>query len=73
MKDKGTLQKKFGKHLKKLRIEMGITGAELSRRTFIEKSHITRLEKGGDNPTLFTLQKIADALEISMADLFKEF
>lgn len=73
MKDKENLQKKFGKHLKKLCIGMNISSAELSRRTFIEKPNITRLEKGGANPTLETLQKIADALEISMEDLFKGF
>lgn len=52
---------------------MNISSAELSRRTFIEKPHITRLEKGESNPTLFTLHKIADALGISIEDLFKEF
>lgn len=73
MKEKENLQKKFGKHLKKIRTEMGVSSAELSRRSFIEKPHITRLEKGETNPTLFTLQKIADALEISMDQLFKGF
>jgi transcriptional regulator with XRE-family HTH domain len=73
MKDKENLQKKFGKHLKKIRTELGVSSAELSRRSFIEKPHITRLEKGETNPTLYTLQKIAEALEISMDDLFKGF
>lgn len=73
MQEKEQLQKKFGKHLKKLRMERNVSSAELSRRTFIEKPHITRLEKGESNPTLFTLQKIADALEISIEELFKGF
>jgi predicted transcriptional regulator len=73
MKEKEILQKKFGKQLKKVRTELGISSAELSRRSFIEKPHITRLEKGDTNPTLSTIQKIIDALEISMEDFFKGF
>jgi len=73
MKDKENIQKKFGKHLKKLRQEMNVTMSELSRRTFIEKPHISRLEKGESNPTLFTLHKIADALKISIEELFKGY
>lgn len=73
MQDKENLQKKFGKHLKKLRTELNISGAELARRTFMEKPYITLLEKGGANPTLHTLHKIADALEISIEELFKGF
>lgn len=73
MKEKENLQKKFGKHLKKVRTELGVSSAELSRRSFIEKPHITRLESGKTNPTLFTLQKIADALEISIEDFLKDF
>ncbi|MES2592187.1 MAG: helix-turn-helix transcriptional regulator [Bacteroidota bacterium] len=73
MKEKDNIQKKFGKHLKKLRLERGITGAELARRSFIDKPHITRLEKGETNPTLYTLIKLSQALEISLQELFQEF
>lgn len=73
MKEKNNIQKKFGKHLKKLRQEMNLTGAELARRTFIDKPHITRLEKGETNPTLYTLIKISEALEISIEELFQGF
>jgi transcriptional regulator with XRE-family HTH domain len=73
MKEKENLQKKFGKHLKKMRTELGLSSAELSRRTFIEKPHITRLENGETNPTLYTLQKIADAFGVSINELFKGF
>lgn len=73
MKEKEKLNKKFGKHLKTLREQKGISSAELSRRTFIDKPHITRLEKGGTNPTLYTLSILCEALEISIEDFFKGF
>ncbi len=73
MKEKDSIQKRFGKHLRKLRLEKKITGAELARRTFIDKPHIARLEAGGTNPTLTTLLKIAEALDIPLEELFKGF
>ena len=73
MKNKESVQLKFGKHLKKLRLERNISGAELSRRTEIEKPHIVRLENGETNPTLYTLTRLSDALGISLEELFKGF
>jgi transcriptional regulator with XRE-family HTH domain len=73
MKEKLAVQKKFGKHLKKLRLDRKITAAELAKRTEIEPSHISRLEAGESNPTLYTLTIIANALDITLEELFKGF
>ena len=72
-KKKDILIKRFGEHLRYIRKKKNISAAELSRRTFIEKPNITRIEKGGINPSLYILKKIADALEISLEELFKGF
>ncbi len=72
-KNKVELLKKFGQQLKKIREKKGITAAELARLTFIDKPHITRLEKGGTNPTLTTLIKLAEALEIEAGELLDVF
>ena len=56
-----------------MREKHGLTAAELARRCFLEKSHISMMEAGESNPTLYTLYKIADALEISLEELFKGF
>jgi transcriptional regulator with XRE-family HTH domain len=63
----------FGKHLKTLRIEKGISGAELARRCYMDKPNITRLEKGRINPSLYILKKICEALEINLYELMKDF
>jgi transcriptional regulator with XRE-family HTH domain len=73
MDNKSELLKRFGQQLKKVRLEKGITAAELGRLTFIDKPHITRLEKGGTNPTLTTLIKLADALDIELHELFEGY
>ena len=72
-KEKTELLKKFGQQLKRVREEKGISAAELGRLTFIDKPHITRLEKGGTNPTLTTLIKLAGALEVEIHELFEGY
>lgn len=63
----------FGKHLKKLREDKGISGAELARRSYMDKPNITRLEKGRINPSLYILKQICEALEIRLDELMKDF
>ena len=72
-REKSELQIRFGKHVKKLRMKANLTGAELSRRCFVERHHIIRLERGETNPTLYTLTKLCDALKISLEELLKGF
>ena len=71
--EREALAVRFGRHLKELREKKNITAAELSRRTFIEKPNITRIEKGGINPSLFVLKKLADGLEITLEELLRDF
>ena len=64
--------KKLGAHIKKLRIERGLTGKDLADKlgSGVYKQHIHVMENGG-NPTAFRLKEICDALEISMAEFFE--
>ncbi len=73
MKDKDVVSRKFGKHLKKLRTKKEVSAAELARRCFLEKSYISSVESGLNNPTLYTLYKFADALGITIEELFEGF
>ena len=58
------------KLLLRAREEAGMTQTELAEKCGIRQSNISRLEKGGGNPTLQMLLKIADALD---SDLVIEF
>lgn len=73
MKEKGEIAIKFGRHVKKLRTEHKLTGSELARRCFMERHHILRLERGETNPTLYTLVRIAQAMDIPLEELVKGF
>ena len=69
LSDKEKLQKALGKHIKALREKKNISQQTLGALTDFEKSHLSRLEAGGTNPTLYTLKKIADNLNVSLNEL----
>lgn len=62
---------KFGKHLKKLREEKGISLNMLAYENDLNKSTLSRIENGLVDPKLSTLHKIAQGLEISLDKLMK--
>ena len=71
MIDKEDLQTAIGKRIKTLREERNIPQQDLAAKCNIEKSNLSRLEAGGTNPTIFTLYKIAECLDISVSELTK--
>ncbi len=65
-----SLQLIVGKNIQKIRESKGISQQELAAKCNFEKSNMSRLEAGRVNPTLSTLEKVAKALDISLAELF---
>ena len=65
-----TLQINIGKQIQKLRELKGISQQDLAAKCNFEKSNMSRLEAGKVNPTLSTLEKVANALDITLAELF---
>ncbi|MCK3683980.1 helix-turn-helix transcriptional regulator [Maribellus sp. YY47] len=63
------LQKKIGDRIRILRESKGITQQNLAAICNFEKANLSRLEAGRTNPTISTLYKISQALEISIAEL----
>ena len=55
-------RQKIISQLVEVRLEQGISQAELARRLGIQRSGINRLESGTQNPTLDMILKIASAL-----------
>lgn len=53
------------------RNEAGITQTELSRRTGIAQTDISKLERGNGNPSLKTLKRLADGLGMTLELKFK--
>ena len=65
------ISKKLGQNLKRIRTQKGISQGDISRKLDMDRGYISRLENGMKNPTLSTIQKIADFLEVSVNDLIK--
>lgn len=63
--------KQIGKNIKRIRTEKGILQQDLAAACNFEVSAMSRIEAGGSNFTVGTLNKIANALEIDISDLLK--
>jgi transcriptional regulator with XRE-family HTH domain len=63
--------KKLGENLKKIRTNKNITQTELAEKLGVDKSFVSNLENGKNNPTLSTITNIAQALEVSVNELLK--
>ncbi|CAA0252583.1 Putative transcriptional regulator [Tenacibaculum maritimum] len=72
MTDKDDLQRAIGKRIKALRESKNIAQQDLAAACNFEKSNMARLEAGNTNPTIYTLKKIAENLEIELTDLVKD-
>lgn len=63
--------KQIGKNIKKIREEKGILQQDLAAACNFETSAMSRIEAGGSNFTIGTLNKISNALRINISDLLR--
>ena len=63
--------KKLGENLKKLRIKKDISQIELARMLSVDRSFVSNIENGKNNPTLSTITSLAKALGVSINELLK--
>jgi transcriptional regulator with XRE-family HTH domain len=61
----------FGKNVRELRKSKGLSQEELAFRAELHRTYIGMIERAEKNITLINIQKIANALDTSIADLFK--
>lgn len=57
--------------LKEIRLEQGLSHEKLAEKTKLHRSTISLIESNKRQPTLLTCIKIADALNVSLADIIK--
>lgn len=62
--------KKLGKRIVQLREESDLKQIDLALKLDIEDSALRRIESGRTNPTLKTLLRIADSLNVNLTELF---
>lgn len=69
--EKSEILKAVGKKIKELREAKGLSQVDLVGEIEgnIDTTNISRIESGRTNPTLYTLYRIASALEVELTDL----
>lgn len=63
------LQRIIGEKIRFIRESKGITQQDLAAACNFEKANMSRIEAGRTNPTISTLYKISQALEVKITDL----
>ena len=63
-------QKAFGKNLRELRRHRAMTQETLAEKSELSLQHVGAIERGVGNPTLNSVERIANALDISIGELF---
>ena len=69
--DRAALQASFGARVAALRAERGLSQADLSALSGVERSYLASIERGMRNVTLSNIEKLARALGVTLAELFE--
>lgn len=62
---------KFGERVREIRKEKGLSQEGLSFKADLHRTYIGMIERAEKNITLLNIEKIANALEVSINDLFE--
>ena len=65
----GTLIK-IGTTIRSYRLQKGLSQGDIEKKTGLLRCYLSRVENGHTVPSLETLAKIAEAMDISLADFF---
>jgi transcriptional regulator with XRE-family HTH domain len=69
MNEKETVLKELGSRVRELRKARGLTQEDLSERSGLHYTYIGGIERGERNPSLKSMKRVADALEVELDDL----
>lgn len=64
-----TVLKNFGKRVRSLRRERGWTQEQLAEAAGLHENYVSRLETGNQEPGLFVILRLAQALGVAPGDL----
>lgn len=59
-----------GKRVKELRNKVGISQEELADNAHLDRTYITSVERGKRNISIVNIEKLAKALQVSLAEFF---
>lgn len=62
----------FGQRVREARHKLALSQEALAAKADIDRAFLSGIERGVENPTLFTIQAIADALRTRIGDLMQD-
>ena len=62
----------IGETIRNYRMQRGMSQGDIEKRTGLLRCYLSRVENGHTVPSLDTLVKIADAMELALGDFFTE-
>jgi transcriptional regulator with XRE-family HTH domain len=67
-----TIALNIGSTIRTYRLQKGMSQGDIEKRTGLLRCYLSRVENGHTVPSLETLQKIAGALELQLAEFFSD-
>jgi transcriptional regulator with XRE-family HTH domain len=67
---KETLAQRFGRCIRQLRVEAGLSQVEFGERCGFYQTYLSRLERGQANPTLNAMEVIANGFGLTIFELW---
>ena len=65
------ISEQLGKNMKRIRAKKKMSQGDIARAFEVDRGYISNIENGKKNPTIATIQKLANALGVSADELLK--
>ena len=59
----------LGAAIRRARLDRGTSQEHLAHLSQVDRSYMSSIERGGQNPSVMTLLRVAQAMEMTMAEL----
>ena len=66
-----SIEKQFGQRIKELRLAKNLSQEELAYRASVHRTYLGSIERGERNPSLKNITGIAQALGVTLSELFR--
>jgi transcriptional regulator with XRE-family HTH domain len=65
------ISKLFGRRVRELRKNRNLSQERLAEKAGLDRSFMSGIERGVENPTLYTIQAVAEGLGLTVGELMK--
>lgn len=62
----------LGAAIRRCRLAKGVSQEELAHRSAMDRSYMSSIERGGQNPGIVSIVRIARAMDLTMTELMAE-